>query len=543
MTRQVQILDVRGQPLRPTKAKMLNSGRDGAPYDAASYYDDHMAAWQPWLWSPDTELNIYRDRIVSRVRDLVRNDGWASGAVTRILDNVIGGCFRPVFKPDYRSLAAYTGIKAFDAEWADEFAKVAAANWRAYSEDIGRYCDAQRNLTMPQMFALGFRHKLVDGDVLTQCLWKPERVSLGRARYATTFQMIDPDRLSNPQLQFDQQTMRGGVQIDPETGAAEGYWIRRAHQGDWFNAVKSMQWDLIPRETAWGRAIIIHDFDHDRASQHRGGAGILTPVLQRMRMLAKYDATELDAAIINAIFSAYIESPFDHQLVEEAMGDSTELNSYQQSRSDFHNERRLALGGVRIPTLFPGEKINTVSAARPNSNFEAFEKAFLRNAAAATGLSAPQFSQDWSDINYSSARAALIEAHKTLGRQRTNYAVGYAQRVLCTWMEESMEVDDYPLPTGAPEFIECRGMYSRCRWMGPARGWVDPVAEVQGAVMGMDAGLSTLENESAEQDLDWEETLDQRAKEIERFKKLGLPLPAWSGVLNATQASKKPEAA
>jgi hypothetical protein len=38
-----------------------------------------LANWQPALWSPDNEINIYRDRIVSRMRDLGRNDGWASG--------------------------------------------------------------------------------------------------------------------------------------------------------------------------------------------------------------------------------------------------------------------------------------------------------------------------------------------------------------------------------------------------------------------------------------------------------------------------------
>src|SRR5260363_116602 len=49
-------------------------------------------------------------------------------------------------------------------------------------------------------------------------------------------------------------------------------------------------------------------------------AGVLTPVLQRMKMLIKYDSTELEAAIVNAIFGAYIESPYDPQLVEEALG-------------------------------------------------------------------------------------------------------------------------------------------------------------------------------------------------------------------------------
>jgi hypothetical protein len=35
-----------------------------------------------------------------------------------------------------------------------------------------------------------------------------------------------------------------------------------------------------------------------------------------------------------------------------------------------------------------------------------------------------------------------------------------------------MAVDDLPLPRGAPDFLECRNAYSRCRWQGPGRGWV-----------------------------------------------------------------------
>ncbi|MEB0170456.1 phage portal protein, partial [Pseudomonas sp. CCC4.4] len=75
---------------------------------------------------------------------------------------------RPLIKPDWRALAAYTGKKAFDATWAHEFAQVASANYRSWSLDQGRYCDAQRALTITQMMRLAFRHKLIDGDSLMQ---------------------------------------------------------------------------------------------------------------------------------------------------------------------------------------------------------------------------------------------------------------------------------------------------------------------------------------------------------------------------------------
>lgn len=522
-----QILDAAGEPMQRKKMLTDNSG---VPYDAANVTDQRTAGWLPFISSADSTINPYRDRIVSRARDVVRNDGWGSGAITRILDNAIGASFRPVPKPDYRALAAATGNAAFDANWAAEFGRALAGHWRSWANDPNRYCDASRQLNMSQIFRLAFRHLLIDGDALAVMLWMPERVGIGRARYATSVQLIDPDRLSNPQNTYDQQYVRGGVQID-DIGAAVGYHIRRAHIGDWYSAAAQVTWDYVPRETEWGRSVVVHDFTPERAGQHRGGAGILTPVLQRLKMLIQYDGAELDASIINAIFGAYVSSPFDPELVASALGGSAdEIGAYQEARSGFHTGGNgIRLGGARIPQLFPGEDIKTVSSTRPNSAFKEFEAAMLRNVASAAGMSYEQLSQNWSDTNYSSARAALLESWKTITRRRQEFADGFCNHVFSTFVEESMEVDDLPLPDGAPSFIEMRAAYSNCNWLAPGRGWIDPLKERQGAILGMESGLSTLESEAADSSgVDYEEVLDQRQIEIEAFRKRGIPLPSWA---------------
>jgi len=545
MSNNVKIIGVNGLPLPHSRSRAaMLSGGGNSPYDAADIYGDHMSSWNPYLGSPDGELNMYRDRIVSRVRDLVRNDGWASGAVTRVLDNAIGANFRPIFKPDYMALAAHTGIKGFDHVWAEEYGQALEAAWRTWANDMGRFCDTQRNLTLSQIMRLAFRHKIIDGDALAMVHWLPDRVQPGRARYATTIQVIDPDRLSNPQNTLDQNSMRGGVEVDAY-GAAIAYHIRKAHQGDYFSAAKSVTWDRIEKETSWGRPIIVHDFDHDRAAQHRGGAGIFAPVVQRLKMLIKYDGAELDASIINAIFGAYIESPYDPAMVESAIGEGNKevIGAYQDERTDFHKDQKIKLGGARMPILFPGEKINAVTAARPNSNFKDFENAVLRNFAAGTGLSTQQVSNDWSDVNYSSARGAMLEAWKTLSRRRNDFAMGFGQPIVCAFTEESMDIDNLPLPTGAPEFSEFRAAYARVKWMGPGKGIIDPVKERQGAILGMDAALSTLEDEAADLGgVDWRETVAQRAIEIARFKELGIALPEWAAGFDATQSIDEPKA-
>jgi lambda family phage portal protein len=555
VTPTVTLVDQHGHPMPAPKPPVASqiagagtpralNGNHNAPYDAADIYGQDMAAWRPYLWSPDTAINPWRDRVVSRARDIAQNDGWASGALTRITDNVVGATLRPISKPDYKALAEYTGNKAFDRIWAKEFAAAIDAHWRCWAYDPGKWCDAHRLQNFTQILRVAFRHKLLDGDALAVLKNLQKRVSHGRARYATAVDLIDPDRLSNPQLKFDSNSTRGGVELDPtDEYAPVGYWIRKAHQGDWWAAADSVMWVKVPKETSWGRPITVHDFDADRANQHRG-VGVLTPVMQRLKMLIKYDGAEVQSAVINAIFSAYIESPFDHQLLTQALGDDggleNQLSAYQTDRAAFHNERKMMLGDARIPTLYPGEKIGMVNATRPATNFAGFESAVLRNIASGMGLSAQQISNNWSDVNYSSARAALLEFWKTLHRRRHDFGTGFADPIRSAWLEECFEVEALPLPSGVvPDFIECRGAYGRCRWMGPGKGIIDSVAERQGSILALNGGLSTLEDECAEQGLEWEEVAEQRKEEADTFKQLGLPPPTWLGAA-PLESSRKP---
>jgi lambda family phage portal protein len=535
-----QILDAAGRPMsrKPSPARALVGG-SSVPYDAAAFNGAHTAEWWPYLWSPDGELNPWRDTIVARMRDMVRNDGWASGAITRVLDNAVGANFRPIFKPDFKALAHFTGISGFDAAWAYEYSKALDASYRTWANSLGNWSDVQRRLTVPQMFRVAFRHKLIDGDALAMMQWRPERCGYGRARYATAMQLIDPDRLGNPTYGWDQKNIRGGCVLDDD-GVTTGYSIRRAHQGDWFSAGDAVIWDVIPRETEFGRPVMVHDFDSDRAGQHRGGAGILTPVMQRLKMLIRYDVAELDAALLNAIFGAWIESPFDHDFVEQALSGGENLTAYQNGRRDYHDESEIRIAGVggQLPSMFPGETLRQLDAKRPSGNFAAFEKAVLRNVAQAAGLSAQQVSNDWSDVNYSSARGAMLEFWKTMTRRRDDFATGFAAPVIACFVEEAHELDDLPMPNGAPDFAEFREAYARAKMVGPGRGWIDPVNEVKGAILGMDSALMDYDELCAEQGIDGDDMIEMRAQTIKRFKAAGVPLPSWAGIMPNGEAQK-----
>ena len=548
MDKPFTLLDASGRPMAPAPLRAYSNATtrtEGVasqsvfPYEAANWATQDMADWLPWIRSPDAEINQFRDRMVSRTRDLVRNDGWASGGIMRILDNTVGANVRLSACPDHIALAAITGNKKFDAVWANEFRKTAEALWRGFADDVGRYNDVSRQLTVSQQLRLALRHKLVDGDSLVVAHWKPDRLGYGAANYATCFLVVDPDRLSNPYQMVDSKYLRGGVEIDDD-GVPLAYHIRKAHQNDWYNSIESMEWERVEREDPDGWLRVIHDFERDRAGQNRG-IGIFTSVLSRFKMLARYYGVELQAATIAATFGTYVTSPYDQAQIEEALSDGGEgLSAYQQLRADFHEERPTLLNGARIPTLAPGESIESVGAAHPHSGFGPFAREMLLSFSAASGVSAEQITQDWSKTNYSAARGALLESWKTLTRRFVEFKTGTATPMYSSWLHEAMENGDLPLPSGAPDFLEARTHYAKCDWLSVGRGWVDPVKEKQGAVLGMDAGLSTLKRECAEQGLDYEEVIAQRAVEVELFKKAGLPLPQWFGD-DATSASTPEE--
>ena len=388
----------------------------GFAYDSDSLTSAEFGAWNPWLRSPDSEVNLYRDRRTARGRAIVRNDGWATGAVNRIADNTIGSLFRLVARPDWRALQRAAPGVAFDDTWSNEFEQAIESEWRLWAEDPGFFCDAEQRLSMVQTFRLALRHKVIDGESLLVLPWMPERIGSGAARYATTVQSVDPDRLSNQYDGPDTHTLRGGVELDGN-GAPVAYHIRRAHQNDMFDATLAVQWDRVPRRTDWGRPIVVHDFDPDRAGQHRG-VGLFNPVLNRLKMLGRYDAAELQQALLQTVIGTFIVSPYDSTMIAnsiDAAGDpnSFEPGAFQSLRSQFYGGNSVLMGDVRIPTLAPGDRIDSVPPRAPTSNFGEFEHAILRAIASATGTTAEQVTQDYSRANYSSLRASMLESWRT----------------------------------------------------------------------------------------------------------------------------------
>ena len=273
------------------------------------------------------------------------------------------------------------------------------------------------------------------------------------------------------------------------------------------------KWQRIPVRTRFGRQRVIHVHDKERTGQNRGKP-ILSAIMPLFKMLDHYERSELQASVVNAMIAAFVETPLDGESISELFGGSAE--DYIEAR----NEWQVKLQGGAVIPVFPGDKVAPFTPSRPNSAYGTFVENVLRHIGTGLNLPFELLMKDFSKTNYSSARAALMEAWRFFMGRRQWLSTYWARPVYELWLEEAINKDLIE----APGFYDNKALWTRCKWIGPGRGWIDPVKEAQASKIRMEIGLSTLEDECAIQGLDWEEVLEQRAREQTKMQELGLPL-------------------
>lgn len=486
--------------------------------DAASSTSQELANYHPRAASADAAWLPERSKVTSRILDLARNDGWTSATLNRYVDQAVGARFALAYLPDHHAL----GI---DFETANDFRLHVETAWTQYAYDPRCFVDAAATMNFAGLMGLAFRHKMAEGDSLGVVRWKPRPWFKSR----TALQVVSPQRLSNPSDAVDTDAMRGGVRIAAD-GEPLGYWFRNRHPGDQFYGQSdNFKWDYVPRRTPWGRAIVLHHFEPDEAGQTRGRPGLAT-VVKKVFMANKFADSSLQAAFLNSVLAAYIESPLDHDALADAVRDASSVDAYQKVRTEWHDRNSLTLSGSKIPFLFPGEKIGFTDASRPNANYAQFEERILRYFATATGQTYEEVAADYSKTNYSSARAAERGPWKFLCARRDAFGAHFATPFFAAWLEDAVDNGTVKLPKGAPELWDAYSAYTQCKWNGPPRGLIDPVKEVEAAGMRIELGLTSLEQETADVGADWRQVAQQRSYERRYHQKLGLPDPTLASI-------------
>lgn len=450
--------------------------------------------WLPTNASPDKTILNELKTLRNRSRDLERNDAHATGITLTMTSNTVGTGIRPQSHIEKDEI----GVSQEEATVFQRKAERVFKRWSTIA-------DASDRLDFYDIQNLVDRQVLINGEIIII----PRMLEDKNRAYSTALQLIESDRLDTPPGMSSDKSIRGGVKIG-ENGEPISYFINKTHPGDY---LPSRDFIEIPAKDKNGRRNIYHLYPMSRPGQSRG-VPFFAPVIEYFKHLSEYIDAELIAARIAACYALVVEM------------ENAEDGSYNATYDTSTGEYKQATNNRQLQEIFPGlvhyanpgEEFKSFNPQRPVSTFDPFVDRILRAISAALGLPYELVAKDFSKVNYSSARAALLEARRYF-RMRQRWLISkLCQPVWERVLEEAYLRGEF----GFIQFYPYRDAWCACNWIAPGWEWIDPLKEAQAAEVGLRTGTTTYSAIYASQGKDFEEEFEQIKREQDSIEALGI---------------------
>ena len=501
-----------------TALEFVNSGYGNY---GANLTKKSMRGWMYHGGSPKEDIEDNLDVLRQRSRDAYMGIPTASAALKTMRTNVVAGGLMPSpqIDADYLRLTNEQA-EALQAQILREFALWADTP----------VCDADRVDNFYKLQQLAFLSYLMNGDAFALL---PMKEQPGQP-YSLRVRVIEADRVCSPDS-YDRlvpcevkghrvHSIVQGVETDAD-GMVIAYWICNQHPlSSLSNQAGALEWTRVEAYGSSGRPNVLHVMNRERAGQRRG-VPILAPVLEALKQLGRYTEAEITAAVISAMFTVFIQSATvqNGKPIGEALPPEQLIDAQDQGT--------IELGNGAIVALNPGETVEFAKPEHPNSGYDAFFNAMVKEIGAALEIP-PEVLEKQFTQNFSSARGSLNEFWRTCGMQRDWFSDDFCQPVYEAWLAEAVARGRIKAPgfLGDPAI---RKAYADCKWNGPSRTALNPSQEVEAAIKRVDAGFSTAEEETAQlTGGDYNRNIRKRAIEAARKRevdKIANPPPSGAG--------------
>lgn len=454
-------------------------------FEAAS----QSSKFKTWKGSSEQFNSVLSAQIATlraRSNDLFHNNPNAKRAVNVAATNVVGLGIKPQFIGQNKE--EFTRIFS---RWADSSA-----------------CDFEERGTFYGLQTMWDERMRLDGGILIQRV-KKQKGQRRPNQINFELKTIPVDRLDHTYTS-DLKTgkIRNGVEFD-ESGKEVAYHIFKNDSGQ-----LNRERIRIPKED------IIHQFDRIEPGQ-RIGLPWLAPVVRTIKNLDTLYDSMLQKQIVSAAFAAFLEKTDNGQLsIAEQLSEKKE--------DEVEIPETITSG--TIAKLPPGYKITSTNPPQTN-DFASFAKHFLCSIAAGLGITYEALTQDWSNVNFSSARMGFLEFQRMVKRWQSNVMKPVLDRVF-DWI-----IEDLGQSSGLTDID--------VEWSFPAPEMIDPTKEVSAAAEAISTFQTTVSEVLRSRGKDPDLVLKERADELNKMKQLGiLPEPPKpEKVDNADKKPNKPEAA
>jgi len=474
----IGIFDPQAELKRVKARASISIVNSGYSHHGASKTKKSLAGWFSKGRSPKEDIDKNLKDLRERSRDLYMGVPIATAALKNMQRNIVGSGLKPNAQIDH----AYLGMSEDEAAvWEDHVER----EFNLWAESV--HCDMQRRHNFYRIQAMVLLFKIMSGETfVTLPIKKRPQIP-----YDLRLMIIEADRICTPDNMKFNNRIINGVE-ESEDGEVIAYYVCNVHPGSVGTGVK--KWTRVP---VYGgksfRPNILHPMVEPERPGQRRGVPILAPVIESLKQIGRYTEAELMAAVISGMFTVFIEQSEDDAgdpLLGSAMGDEDD------DEDDDGDDPSYGLGNGAVVGLGPGEKATIANPGRPNTAFDPFVVAIIKQIGAALGMPYEQLVLHFTS-SYSASRASLLEAWKMYKTQRAWLVDEFCQPVYETWLSEAIAKGR----VHAPGFFSdpmIRKAYCGVEWNGPTAGQVDPIKEVKAASMRVQEGFSTRQRETQE---------------------------------------------
>ncbi|MHC4744941.1 MAG: phage portal protein [Planctomycetota bacterium] len=394
----------------------------------------------------------------NRARYEVRNNSYATGILATLATDVVGSG---------PNLQLMSSNKAINRKGED--------NFKEFSAD----CDVAGQLTLPDMLWLVVHQLLESGEALFLKQYPAEGFRL---------QMLEPDYLTTPWGLYSDGKVSQGIKVN-EYGRPVKYYISKAHPGS------STNYSLGQNHIEVDPDRVVHLFRTDRPGQLRGIPWI-TPALPLFAMLRRFTLAVISAAETAADISGVIQT----NSTDLQVADVDTLDAVEMERNSFL-------------TMPDGWGIKQFESEQPCSSYKEFKAEIIGEIARCINMPFNRAAANSAGYNYASGKLDN-QTYWSFVRWVQNFlSIHILNPVLKERLREASLMGLFP----AAGLVKVQALW---HWQGPTHA--DPQKEGAGQKYRIENMTTTLADEYAAKGQDWEEKMEQLAREKEKMDELGL---------------------
>jgi lambda family phage portal protein len=450
-------------------------------YEAGANVRRTSGWWAPSA-SPNRTLLGSLTTMRDRARAATRNDGYARGAVDRLVTNIVG-----------------TGIKPLSMAEDETFRRQVQALWLRWTDQS----DADGLLDWYGQQSQAVRAWQEGGEVFLRLR---RRYPSDRLSVPMQVQVLEPELCPHDYtlMGYGPRSVRAGIEFD-SIGRRRAYWFYRARPGEW------------PDEPRGDRVRVdaddvIHLFDPRRPGQIRGEPR-LAPALVRLHELDKFDDATLMRQQMANMFAAFVTRPpqIDDELTDPLTGLKMSSSSDRQS---------LALEPATVQELAPGEGIDFAKPPDAGSNYPDYIRQQLFAVSAAVGVPYEVLTGDMRGVNDRTVRVILQEFRRSVqALQHQIVAFQLCRRVWNAWMDVVFTTRSLPIPAA---YADDPAPWLAAKWIPQGWPYIQPVQDIEAQTAAIRSGLTSRSASVSEQGEDAEQIDAEQKADNDRADRLGL---------------------